>query len=206
MKLNVAVSKIAVMRIDNFVSTLKNDYNFKEEDLLVTKDKMLSFVNNYLNQVFQRLNNTSPYKERYAVNYCYWNDGISPYSWVFDYKMYFNQHIAIIYNFRSANKFYENKEVKAVLNLMERMNLIEKKVDTSYKIIGSNIKFGIGDGVYLFSKITLQNNSGQVCHIAEDDHCYVLYSGLNLNDDNCKQTTYIFPEAFKALTYLSPPL
>ena len=127
MKLNVAVSKIAVMRIDNFVSTLKNDYDFKEEDLLATKDKMLSFVNNYLNQVFQRLDNTSSYEERYAVNYCYWNDGISPYSWVFDYKMYFNQHIAIIYNFRRANKFYENKEVKAVLDLMERMNLIEKK-------------------------------------------------------------------------------
>lgn len=59
------------------------------------------------------------------------------------------------------------------------------------------------------SIVTLQAPSGQVCHIAEDDHCYVLYNGSGihydgdgLKDKNCEMIHYIFPEAFKALKEL----
>lgn len=125
MNARIVVCKAVGTRIGSFVSTLKDNYNFTERDLAAHKERMLAFVSDYIGQVFQRLNNASPEQERYAVSYCYYNDGTSPYSWVFDYKICHNQGIVIIYNFRQVNKFTESKEVKAVLDLMERMNNVK---------------------------------------------------------------------------------
>lgn len=117
MNARIVVCKSVGTRIGSFVSTLKDTYNFTERDLAAQKERMLAFVSDYIGQVFQRLNNASPEQERYAVSYCYYNDGTSPYSWVFDYKICHNQGLVIIYNFRKVNKFTESKEVKANTNI-----------------------------------------------------------------------------------------
>ena len=75
--------------------------------------------------------------------------------------------------------------------------------DHVYKPIGRH-KFWSNHGKTEWKSIvTLQcPSSKQCCHIAEDDHCYVLFNGSGLEDKNCEMINYIFPEAFKALKAL----
>lgn len=78
-------------------------------------------------------------------------------------------------------------------------------INEEYKPIGKR-KFKTKDGkIEWESCVTLQDDSGQVCHIAEDDHCYVLFNGDDLSDNDCKHIHYIFPEAVKALQSLPLP-
>jgi len=86
--------------------------------------------------------------------------------------------------------------------LAEQREKTERK-DYSYKPIGSH-KFWTNNGETEWkSIITLQTPySKQCCHIAEDDHCYILFNGSGLNDKNCEMINWIFPEAFKALKSL----
>ena len=56
----------------------------------------------------------------------------------------------------------------------------------------------------ILSIMTLRNSYGQMCHIVEDDHCYVLYNQFPENDYATK-TFFIFPEAFEALKKLPNP-
>lgn len=78
-----------------------------------------------------------------------------------------------------------------------------KHEDHTYHPIGSH-KFWSNNGRTEWKSIvTLHSpSSKQCCHIAEDDHCYVLFNGSGLEDENCKMINYIFPEAFKALKAL----
>lgn len=85
----------------------------------------------------------------------------------------------------------------------------EEKEDYSYKPIEAQTFYTNNGKTERKSIDTLQAPSGQVCHIAEDDHCYVLFNGSGidcggngLNDKNCQMIHYIFPEAFKALKEL----
>lgn len=122
--MNIVVNKNVVMRIDSFVSILKTNFHFKEKELLSQKNKMLTFLKNHINKVTQDLNGGTRQEQKYRSGYCYWEDGVSNYRWIFDYRVYYNQNLVIIHQFRWINKFRENKEVKAVFDLMER---IEKK-------------------------------------------------------------------------------
>lgn len=121
--MNIVVNKNVVMRIDSFVSILKTNFHFKEKDLLSQKNKMLSFLKNHINKVTQNLNSGTRQEQKYNSGYCYWEDGVSNYRWIFDYRVYYNQNLVIIHQFRWVNKFRENKEVKAVFDLMERINI-----------------------------------------------------------------------------------
>ena len=96
---------------------------------------------------------------------------------------------------------------ESVRQIVRTLN--EKKEDHSYKPIGSQTFYTNNGKIERKSIVTLQSPSGQVCHIAEDDHCYVLFNGSGidcggngLNDKNCEMIHYIFPEAFKALKEL----
>lgn len=87
------------------------------------------------------------------------------------------------------------------------MEAISNIINEEYKPIGSGIKFKSESGTEHTSVVTLEDDdSGQRCHIINDDHCYVLY---NDSDDkvgtNCKPVHYIFPEAVKALQSLPLP-
>lgn len=121
--MNIVVNKNVVMRIDSFVSILKTNFHFKEKDLLSQKNKILSFLKNHINKVTQNLNSGTRQEQKYGSSYCYWEDGVSNYRWIFDYRVYYNQNLVIIHQFRWVNKFRENKEVKAVFDLMERINI-----------------------------------------------------------------------------------
>lgn len=69
-----------------------------------------------------------------------------------------------------------------------------------YKSIGTQ-KFKLKNGIEINSIITLKNGSGQMCHITEDDHCYVLYN-QNSPEESANKITHIFPEAFEILKEL----
>ena len=75
--------------------------------------------------------------------------------------------------------------------------------DHEYHPIGSQTFWSNNGKTEWKSVVTLQcPSSKQCCHIAEDDHCYVLFNGSGLEDKNCEMINYIFPEAFKALKAL----
>lgn len=100
-------------------------------------------------------------------------------------------------------------DIRTIVAECVRMVLFESSIksrrheDHTYHPIGSH-KFWTNNGkTEMKSIVTLQNpSSKQCCHIAEDDHCYVLFNGSGLNDKNCEMINYIFPEAFKALKAL----
>lgn len=72
-----------------------------------------------------------------------------------------------------------------------------------YRPIGKR-KFQTENGNEIESVITLQSGSGQMCHIVEDDHCYVLYNQLSFESE-ASPVTHIFPDAFEILKKLPNP-
>ena len=115
------------MRIDSFVSILKMNFHFNEKNLLTQKNKMLVSLRNHINKVTQKLHSATKQELKYGSSYYYWEDGVSNYRWIFDYRVYYNQNLVIIHQFRWVNKFLENKEVKTVLDLMERIDKNETR-------------------------------------------------------------------------------
>ena len=125
--MNIVVNKNVVMRIDSFVSILKMNFHFNEKNLLTQKNKMLVSLRNHINKVTQKLHSATKQELKYGSSYYYWEDGVSNYRWIFDYRVYYNQNLVIIHQFRWVNKFLENKEVKTVLDLMERLDKNETR-------------------------------------------------------------------------------
>ena len=119
--MNIVVNKNVVMRIDSFLSILKMNFHFNEKNLLTQKNKMLVSLRNHINKVTQKLHSATKQELKYGSGYYYWEDGVSNYRWIFDYRVYYNQNLVIIHQFRWVNKFLKNKEVKTVLDLMERI-------------------------------------------------------------------------------------
>lgn len=72
-----------------------------------------------------------------------------------------------------------------------------------YRPIGKK-KFQTEHGNEIESVVTLKSGSGQMCHIVEDDHCYVLYNQLSFKDE-AAPVTHIFPDAFEILKKLPNP-
>ena len=103
-------------------------------------------------------------------------------------------------------RFTESELKRMITESIKRVikTLHESEVDNSYKPIGGGHKFTDEDGTERTSVMTIKAPSGQMCHIAEDDHCYLLF-----NDDgegkDCPHIKWIFPEAVKALQMLPLP-
>ena len=74
---------------------------------------------------------------------------------------------------------------------------------TKYRPIGKK-KFQTKYGNEIESVVTLRSGSGQMCHIVEDDHCYVLYNQLSFENE-AVPVTHIFPDAFEILKKLPNP-
>ena len=74
----------------------------------------------------------------------------------------------------------------------------------SYTPIGGGYEFTDEDGVERISVMTIQTSGGQRCHIAEDDHCYLLFNDFG-KGEKCSHIKWIFPEALKALQMLPLP-
>jgi len=72
-----------------------------------------------------------------------------------------------------------------------------------YKQIVTHLKATLYNGVEFTPVATLADESGGVCHIDIDDHCYVLR--LLQPDGKCLTATHIFPEAFEVLKNLPSP-
>lgn len=94
-------------------------------------------------------------------------------------------------------------QIRQIVRESMRKVLNEKHNSHTYQPIGSH-KFWTDNGsVEWTSIVTLQcPSSGQCCHIAEDDGCYVLFNGHGLKDKNCEHLKYIFREAFETLKSL----
>ena len=91
----------------------------------------------------------------------------------------------------------ESRKLKErIISLME---IKTKGKDSTYKHKDYKLDFYINDGKKLTSIVSIHNDYNTYCHIVEDDHCYVLYTGNGKDDKNCQQITYIFPEAFSIL-------
>lgn len=73
-----------------------------------------------------------------------------------------------------------------------------------YKQTKATSKIRLSKGGSIVCPIaTLKDEYGGVCHIAEDDHCYVLYQ--NNSDGTYSLATHIFKEAFEVLRNLPSP-
>lgn len=77
-------------------------------------------------------------------------------------------------------------------------------ITESYKPIGGGYEFIDENGNERISVMTIQSRGGQMCHIAEDDHCYLLFNDCG-SGKNCTHIKWIFPEALKALQMLPLP-
>jgi inorganic pyrophosphatase len=88
----------------------------------------------------------------------------------------------------------------------EEPNMFESKngITESYEPIGGGYEFIDENGIERISVVTIQSQSGQMCHIAEDDHCYLLFNDYG-SGKNCTHIKWIFPEALKALQMLPLP-
>ena len=103
--MNIVVNKNVLMRIDSFVSILKMNFHFNEKNLLTQKNKMLVSLRNHINKVTQKLHSATKQELKYGSSYYYWEDGVSNYRWIFDYRVYY----------------------KTVLDLMERIDKNETR-------------------------------------------------------------------------------
>ena len=74
----------------------------------------------------------------------------------------------------------------------------------SYKPIGGEYEFMDENGIKRTSVVTIQSQNGQMCHIAEDDHCYLLFNDCG-SGKNCTHIKRIFPEVLKVLQMLPLP-
>ena len=77
-------------------------------------------------------------------------------------------------------------------------------ITESYEPIGGGYEFIDENGIKHTSVMTIQSQSGQMCHIAEDDHCYLLFNDYG-SGKNCTHIKWIFPEALKVLQMLPLP-
>ena len=122
------------------------------------------------------------------------------------YRLYQTSYVSeTISRNKTIIRLNESDLYRMVKESVKRI-LTEKKEDVTYKPIGPKTFYTNNGKTKRKSVVTLQAPSGQVCHIAEDDHCYVLfngsgieYGGNGLRDKNCEMIHHIFPEAFKAL-------
>ena len=84
------------------------------------------------------------------------------------------------------------------------INEHNKLLMESYKPICKGYEFTDENGIKRTSVISIQDNSGQMCHIAEDDNCYLLFND-NGTGKNCSYIKWIFPELLKILQTLPLP-
>ena len=114
-------------------------------------------------------------------------------------REYLSSRVPLMESARTTVRMNES-ELKEMIR-----HIVKRVINEEYKPIGSR-KFKTKNGkIEWESVITLQSDSGQVCHIANDDHCYVLFNGDNLSDNDCDHIHYIFPEAVRALQALPLP-
>ena len=114
-------------------------------------------------------------------------------------REYLSSRVPLMESARATVRMNES-ELKEMIR-----HIVKRVINEEYKPIGSR-KFKTKNGkIEWESVITLQSDSGQVCHIANDDHCYVLFNGDNLSDNDCEHIHYIFPEAVRALQALPLP-
>lgn len=207
--MNIYVSRAVVKNISHFVTTLKNIQGVNINVAIRIRDRMCQFIQYQINKEIQGKNAT-----RHKAT-CWCADGYSPYAWIFDYIVLPVQNIVLIYNMRYdwATKYIKNaKPIREARCLMERMrlytetddNIEQQTISELYKPIGSNFEFTDENGIKRTSIMTIRDDSGQMCHIAEDDHCYLLFDD-NGKDKPCTHTKWIFPELINALRKLPHP-
>lgn len=202
--MKIIVGGNVVKMLSKFVSYMRIDAGYNYDTLMKLKSKMLKFVQSHIKKDI--LNNGAYTSRSYA---CWWTDGKSGKALVFDYTILPHQELVLIYKMRyesMENIIESNESVRDVRSLIERMNVRNNKkihyttICENYSSIGSHFFKTNNGNTELKSIVTLQSNtSGQCCHIVEDDHCYVLYDGNDLNDNNCQLIHHIFPEAFNVL-------
>lgn len=71
-----------------------------------------------------------------------------------------------------------------------------------FKVVTAHEKFVTMSGVELTPVLSL-SEKGQLCHITQDDGCYVCY--LYIEDSGYIPVTHIFPELHTALCTLPTP-
>lgn len=225
--MQIVVANNATMAVSSYVSYMKQQ-GFNKNNLIKSKNAMLRFVNGFINRAISGKTDDEPvwrtcyWRDGYTPMTWYFTFYILPQqNLVLIVSFYSQEGSPNVNENRQVIRLNESqlrgmieKHLKKVLNeICEPVGKIDESNEIKYEIeegeeyspykyypIGSH-KFWSNDGkTERKSIVTLQEPaSKQCCHIAEDDHCYVLFNGEGLKDKNCEMITYIFPEAFKAL-------
>jgi len=116
--MKIVVANEVVMAVEKYVSYMKNDVGYSYDNLIENKDKMLTFLRGFIDKTIVANDNKIP--KRYS---CYWKDGKSPMAWIFTFIILPRQDLAVIYNLNYKQNMKENKEIKNILSLMERMGM-----------------------------------------------------------------------------------
>ena len=116
--MKIVVANEVVMVVDKYVSYMRNDVKYNYHDLIRNKDEMLQYVRNFINKAVVANDNKVP--KQY---YCSWKDGKSPMSWIFKFIILPQQDLTVIYSLDYKHSIEENKEIKTILSLMERMGI-----------------------------------------------------------------------------------
>lgn len=98
-----------------------------------------------------------------------------------------------------------NNHVKLFEEYINEGMFLDPKMeaDSKYKPIGENMPFFLDNGAECHSVVTLENGMGSRCHIAKDDHCYVVCIGDD--EQGYIWTTHISSDVFEVLRQLPPP-
>ncbi len=116
--MKIVVANEIVMAVEKYVFYMKNDVGYSYDNLIDNKNKMLAFLRNFINKAIVANDNKIP--KRYS---CYWKDGKSPMAWIFTFIILPQQDLVVIYNLNYKQNLKENKEIKNILSLMERMEM-----------------------------------------------------------------------------------
>lgn len=222
----VATSSV-MMTISAYVSYMKQA-GYNRDNLIMQKDSMLSFLNGQIDRAISSNTNNQPmthtcyWMDKYTPVTWYFTFYVLPQQNLVVVMQFYskengksvNEGRQVIRLDEAGLKEMIAESLREALNeICEPVRKIDESNEIKYEIeegeeyspykyypIGSH-KFWSNNGkTERKSIVTLQEPaSKQCCHIAEDDHCYVLFNGDGLKDKNCEMITYIFPEAFKAL-------
>lgn len=121
--MDIVLSKNVIVKLDNYVQHMKNVVGLSKDELGQDAHAMVTSISNTMQQGIGNALNSRTSKDQLTYKGYVWykSKNVSHY-WVFDYIVFYNQQLAIIYSFRAVkNVVQEHEEIKRILSLMERI-------------------------------------------------------------------------------------
>ena len=129
--MKIVVTKGVTMFVEKYVSYMKREGHYSQPALIRNKKNMLHYLRGFINKAVVANDNKTP--KRY---YCSWRDGQTPMTWIFYFIVLPQQDMTVIYGLTSKRsvempdrQIRENKDVKKILSLMERIEMLTEYKD-----------------------------------------------------------------------------